>query len=91
MTLFDDFIVDVKSTDPAVYRRYTGCDPEAAYENLRLYAQTLDPARILVRVPIIPGYQDEAARDRCVQTLRAWGVRGEIDAFSYVVPKEVQP
>lgn len=82
--LFNGFIVDIKTLDPAIYRAYTGQDPEPAYENLRRLAETVDPARILVRVPRIPGYNDEADQDRTEAALRALGLQ-QIDRFDYVV------
>ena len=86
--LFDDFIIDVKTTDPDCYRRYTGRTPDHVMGNLRWYAEHLDPARILVRIPLIPGYQDETAQEQCVRDLRALGYCGEIDTFPYIVPKQ---
>lgn len=86
--LFDDFIIDVKTTDPDCYRRYTGRTPDHVMGNLCWYAEHLDPARILVRIPLIPGYQDETAQEQCVRDLRALGYCGEIDTFPYIVPKQ---
>ncbi len=56
--LVDQFLFDVKETDPARHASYTGVSNERILANLRkLYAQG---ARILLRCPIIPGYNDRA-------------------------------
>ena len=82
--LFDAFIVDVKTLDPEIYRRYTGQDPALAYENLAWLAAHTDPERLTVRVPRIPGYNDAADQDKTDSALRAMGLT-RIDRFDYTL------
>ena len=83
-SLFDAFIIDVKTLDPAIYEHYTGKAPGPVPENLVWLAAHFDPARLLVRVPLIPGYNDEADQDRTEAALRKMGFT-QIERFSYVI------
>ena len=80
----DEFIVDVKDTDPQVYRRYTGADNGAMLENLAALLKAVGPGRVRVRVPNIPGYNDPAGVARSVERLRAMGAT-RLDVFDYIV------
>ncbi|MBR3293225.1 MAG: radical SAM protein [Oscillospiraceae bacterium] len=80
----DEFIVDCKDTDEAVYRAYTGGDGNLMWENLRLLCSLVAPERILVRVPLIPGYNTPAHQARSVDHLKKLGLT-RFDLFSYVV------
>lgn len=79
----DFFIVDCKDTDPAVYKRYTGCDNTRMLENLRLLLSLVGPERIRVRVPLIPDYNTETSVIASEARLRAMGVTN-VEHFSYV-------
>ena len=80
----DAFIVDVKTMDPDVYRRYTGKDNAQVYENLRLLANAVPPEKVLLRVPLIPGYNDEADRKKSLNVLKDMGFT-RFDVFKYRV------
>ncbi len=82
--VLDGFIVDIKDTDPAIYRAYTGKDVSTALNNLRLLISLTDPAKIRVRLPLIPGYNTDENRDRSESVLRAMGIT-DVDRFEYVV------
>lgn len=82
--IFDAFIVDVKTLDQELYRRYTGREMGPLRENLTLLARRLPPERIRVRVPLIPGYNDASDQDRTEAALRDLGFR-VIERFSYYV------
>ena len=82
--LFDAFIIDVKTLDPGIYERYTGRPLGPVPENLARLAASFDPARLHVRVPLIPGYNDEADQARTEAALREMGFT-LIESFSYVV------
>ena len=82
--VFDAFIVDIKTLDPAIYRAYAGQEQGPLLENLRFLACSLPPERIHVRVPLIPGYNDAADQERSEAALRGLGLTS-IERFSYVV------
>lgn len=88
--VFDAFIVDVKTLDPEIYRAYTGMDPGPVWENLTLLLERTGPARIRVRVPLIPGYNDESDQARTEAALRKTGLT-EIERFPYIIREEVNP
>ncbi len=85
--VMDGFIVDIKDTDPDIYRAYTGKDVSAALDNLRLLVTLCDPEKIRVRLPRIPGYNTEKSRDRSEAVLRNIGIR-DIEKFDYVMRKK---
>lgn len=82
--VFDDFIIDVKTLNGAAYQRYTGRPMGPLIGNLRFLAQTLDPARLHVRVPLIPDYTDSRDQAMTASLLRVMGFT-EIETFEYLV------
>ncbi|MBQ7354486.1 MAG: radical SAM protein [Clostridia bacterium] len=85
--IVDHFAVDIKETDPEIYRSYTGRPFDRAGENLRLLLSLVGADRITVRLPLIPGYNTDAHRDRSEALLREWGVT-RFDRFNYVIKEK---
>jgi len=83
----DHFYIDIKDCDPAVYLAYTGRDNAPVLNNLRRLAETIATDRVTVRLPLIPGFHDEAKRCASEQMLRAMGYQ-QFDRFVYRVPSE---
>ena len=83
-SVLDSFIVDIKDTDPAVYRSYTGREGSTALENLQLLITLTDPVKIRVRLPLIPGYNTEENREGSEAILREMGIT-DIDKFDYII------
>lgn len=80
----DEFLVDCKDMDRAVYRRYTGGGGERMEANLRLLLRLAGPERVLVRVPRIPEYNTAEDQARSAEALRGMGVT-RLELFDYVV------
>lgn len=80
--VFDHFLVDIKTTDPEIYRTYTGGDPELALGNLRQLLSLAGPERVTVRLPEIPGFTTREHLQDSETVLRAMGVR-DIDYLVY--------
>lgn len=78
----DQFIVDCKDTDPEIYRSYTGRDNDRMLENLQWLLDAVGPERVLVRLPLIPGYNTEEDRQRSKTKLEKIGVT-QFDLFTY--------
>ena len=78
----DDFIVDVKTADAEIYRRYSGDDNAPVLRNLKMLIGAVGPDRVKVRVPLIPGYNDEADRAKTVALLENLGC-AHFDLFAY--------
>ena len=78
----DLFVVDCKDMNEDIYRKYTGEDLSAAEENLAFLLQRKDAENVLVRVPLIPGYNTEEDQRRSAEKLRQMGVK-RLDLFAY--------
>ena len=82
--VIDDFIVDIKDTNPAIYEAYTGRSNRGSLQNLRWLISAKGQEHVMVRVPLIPNYNTEADRDRSIALLLEMGVT-QIDRFEYVI------
>lgn len=80
----DDFIVDIKDLDPAVYEAYTGMPLDRVLSNLAILAEQKTPEHIHVRVPKIPEYNSEEHIDASVTKLKKMGLT-DIEVFPYVI------
>lgn len=78
----DHFFIDIKDTNPEIYKAYTGGGSKTALSNLALLLKAAGADRITVRVPLIPGYNSDEDRQRSVLLLRGMGIT-EFDLFKY--------
>jgi pyruvate formate lyase activating enzyme len=67
LPLVDLFLFDIKETDPARHREYTGVDNRLILDNLR--ALNGAGAQIILRCPVIPGLNDRPDHFRAVAEL----------------------
>lgn len=82
----DHFFVDVKETNPEIYRLYTGGDNALVLENLKLLIEKKGSDAITVRIPLIKGYNTESDCEKSEKLLRGLGIT-RIDKFSYRIQK----
>lgn len=54
-------LYDIKSVDPQKHKEFTGADNALIMENLRKIRQTFPQLDVLVRTPLIPGFNDTEA------------------------------
>ena len=80
--LIGHFIVDIKTTDPVIYHRYTGGEFQLVYDNLKYLLSEVGPERIIVRIPMIPNYTDKNMQYESEVLIRKLGI-GKIDKFTY--------
>ena len=80
--VFHHFIVDIKTTDAAIYKDYTGRDMTRALDNLLYLKGLIGAESITVRVPVIPGYTDSAKQQKSANYLSSLGFT-DIDTFTY--------
>lgn len=80
----DMFYVDVKDTDPEIYRSYTGKDNDLTLSNLRGLLEMVGSERIVVRLPLIPQFNTEADRSRSKAFLSEMGIT-QFDEFTYKI------
>ena len=78
----DFFIVDVKDTDPEIYRAYTGRDNAQMLCNLQYLLDRAGPERILVRLPLIPKFNTPEHQRRSKKLLEAMGIT-KFQLFTY--------
>ena len=78
----DVFYVDCKDTNPEIYKAYTGIQNAQMLENLRTLISLVGAERVVVRVPLIPGYNTESDRERSRALLESMGVT-QFDFFTY--------
>lgn len=55
----DEYIVDVKDMNPAIYKSYTGSNNDIVIDNLKELQHHGLSDRVLIRLPLIHGYNDE--------------------------------
>lgn len=76
------YIVDCKSMDNRIYQRYTGQDNKRMKENLARLLEQVGNERLTVKLPVIPGYQEEWELTDSMRQLQAIGVT-DIRTFTY--------
>ncbi|WP_289764883.1 radical SAM protein [uncultured Duncaniella sp.] len=79
-------IIDIKDTNPDIYRDYTGQNNALVLDNLRLIAKTGRQSDCIVRIPLIPGHNTDADRDASRKALEALGFT-RFDLFTYQIRK----
>jgi len=84
MEAVDNYIVDIKDLNPEIYENYTGMPVDRVFSNLTLLSESIDPARITVRVPAIPKYNTEEAIASSVNILKNMGFTN-LDLFTYII------
>ena len=80
--VIDGYIADIKDTDPDIYKRYTTRENLQVMDNLCRLIEMVGTERVLVRVPLIPGFNTEDDRARSKERLRAMGVT-RFDELTY--------
>lgn len=84
----DAFIVDIKDMDPQIYKAYTGQNNERVLRNMERLAQNLSVKQARIRVPRIPGYNNEECVRASVEKLQKAGF-ADIEVFPYVLRNAV--
>ena len=82
--VLDGYIVDIKDTNPDIYKAYTGEDNTLVLKNLEWLLQHRDAESITVRVPHIPDFNTDDDVAQSIERLKAMGVKN-IDEFHYII------
>lgn len=82
--IFDGFIVDIKDTNPDIYRRYTERDNDQMLKNLSWLVGKFGAPNVLVRLPLIPDFNTEDDRQKSRVLLSDMGVT-RFDQFDYII------
>ena len=79
----DEWIVDIKDMNPAIYESYTGKDNKQVIENLSLLCRYGLSDKIKTRVPLIPCYNSESDVEESISKLKEIGI-SNFDRFTYI-------
>ncbi len=84
----DQFMVDIKDTNPEIYREYTSRDNTQVLANLQWLLQHDGMAeKILVRLPHIPNHNTQEDVNRSRKLLQEMGII-HFDEFNYIIKKK---
>ena len=83
-TVIDEFIVDIKDTNAEIYLRYTQRPIDPMIENLKLLKELVSADHIVIRVPLIAGYNTDSDRQKSKQYLTELGFH-RFDLFEYII------
>lgn len=78
--------IRIKHKDEEVYRKYTGRNNKLVIENLQAIAERKKQDRCVIRLPMIPGYNNESKRESGHALLRTLGF-SRFDFFTYQTDK----
>ena len=79
----DHWIVDVKSLDADVYLEYTGCVSDDL-RNLLFLRQLVPQECVTVKIPRIPGYNDDSDLECDVARIKELGF-GDVELVQYII------
>ena len=86
----DEFVVDIKTTDATKYKAYTGGNVSVALSNLHTLVCKIGSSKVVVRIPIIPGFTDANDQSASKIYLQAMGIE-RFDLFRYRVEEKKKP
>lgn len=82
--LVKEFVVDVKDMDEQTYKAYTTQGNALVTNNLKWLAENGYAAKTLIRLPLIPYYNTEAAQEESRKQIKNMGFH-RFDKFEYIV------
>ena len=80
------FFIDIKDTNPEIYRAYTGQDNQKVLYNLKTLISAAGAEKITVRVPLIPDFNTNEDRKKTELLLKEYGITN-FDFFNYKIPR----
>lgn len=83
LAYIDEYIVDVKDMNPEIYESYTGKNNNLVKSNLKWLIDNGYAERILCRVPLISGFNDESYQEISKDELTRIGLK-RFDMFTYM-------
>ena len=82
--LVNDFIIDIKDANDEIYTAYTGKSNAQVWENLKWLSENYDREHVILRAPLIPGFNTKKDVERSVERLQELGFE-KFDRFTYKV------
>lgn len=84
LDVVDEYIIDVKSMNPVVYKAYTGMDNHRVMENLKLLCDRKLQNKCKLRIPNIPGFTTKEDVEETKRIVKDMGFE-TLDIFDYVI------
>lgn len=76
--------IDIKDMNPEIYRRYTGKSNDLLLKNLQLIADKERQQDCIIRLPLIPDFNNDEDRDASRRQLEELGFK-RFDSFCYQI------
>jgi len=86
LPVVNTLIIDIKDMNPDIYHSYTGQSNGHVLDNLRLIADSGRQQDCILRIPLIPDYNNDADRKISRKALEALGF-DRFDLFTYQIRK----
>lgn len=86
MPVVNHWIVDVKDMNPAIYKSYTGKNNCQVVENLKLLVEKGLTAKVVIRLPLIPNFNNEDDRQNSRTLLQEMGFN-QFYLLNYIIKK----
>ena len=86
-SVVNEYIVDIKDFNNAIYKSYTGKDNFLLISNLKWLIEQGKSDKIRVRVPLIPNFNTKKDTKKTISALKKMGIT-DIEQFSYIIKNE---
>ena len=83
----DEFIIDIKTMNPQIYKEYTGLDNSRLLENLEILCEKGLQDKCKIRIPNIPGFTLQVNIDKAADSMERMGFRN-LEVFDYIIRGE---
>ena len=77
------FYIDIKDMNPHIYNAYTSGSNSIVKQNLHLLASQISPEKITIRLPLIPGFNNESDIQNSIKELKQIGFIN-FDTLKYI-------
>lgn len=78
------FIIDIKDMNEEIYTSYTGKSNSQVIKNLKWLSANFNRDNIIIRVPLIPDFNNESDRNQSIKQLQELGFT-RFDRFTYII------
>lgn len=86
--VIDKFIIDIKDSNPTIYKSYTGCDNIKVIKNIKYLCNKGLQHKIHSRVPLINGFNTKDDASQTINYLKRLGI-SDIELFKYIIKSSV--
>lgn len=83
----DKWYIDLKDTNPEIYKGYTGCDNKQVIDNYKKLIHMIDKSKIHIRLPNIPNFNTDEDVRKSKEFLK--NDIDDIEVFDYIEYKQL--